>query len=231
MAEMLQVLVGYILGAGVAVRWLVIAGNPDFFSVTKRIHNRLHGVPGDGGGLAAAEAAVLRVGTGRQRRGRSRPTSDPLTWSSSTILRPQDWRHPLKAAGAVVLWRCHVGTDAQQRLDRGGLVLPAAAIWTPVTASCSRDGSTCRPGYRRTESRSSLPRSTRSHPRTRSSPRSSDFRSSPPWGYSMRGPPGRLPSHVATVRWARHPAGNRRRRRAPRSPRYLSCSRCLVGTT
>lgn len=30
LAEMLQVLVGYILGAGVAVRWLVIAGTPTF---------------------------------------------------------------------------------------------------------------------------------------------------------------------------------------------------------
>ena len=55
---MLQVLVGYILGAGVAVRWLVIAGTPDFFSVTKRLHNRLHGVPGDRGVLAAGEVAI-----------------------------------------------------------------------------------------------------------------------------------------------------------------------------
>ena len=50
-AEMLQVLVGYILGVGVAVRWLVIGGEAEFFTVTKRLHNRLHGVPGDDGAL------------------------------------------------------------------------------------------------------------------------------------------------------------------------------------
>src|SRR3954464_5354789 len=47
-AELLASLVAYARGAGVDVRWAVIEGSPVFFAVTKRIHNRLHGAPGDG---------------------------------------------------------------------------------------------------------------------------------------------------------------------------------------
>ena len=48
-AEMLYSLLAYAQGAGVDARWLVIQGNPEFFRITKRIHNHLHGFPGDGG--------------------------------------------------------------------------------------------------------------------------------------------------------------------------------------
>ena len=46
-AEMLQVLVGYTLDADIDIRWLVMSADPEFFSITKRIHNRLHGAAGD----------------------------------------------------------------------------------------------------------------------------------------------------------------------------------------
>src|SRR3712207_8112728 len=48
-AEMLRSLLAYSRGAGVDTRWVVIEGDPEFFDVTKRIHNRLHGSEGDGG--------------------------------------------------------------------------------------------------------------------------------------------------------------------------------------
>src|SRR4051794_35750765 len=54
-AELLQSLLAYARGAGVDVRWLTISGNPDFFRMTKRLHNRLHESPGDGGPLGPAE--------------------------------------------------------------------------------------------------------------------------------------------------------------------------------
>src|SRR5690242_19895099 len=50
-AEMLRSLISYILGAGLTARWVVVPAEPDFFRVTKRIHNHLHGAPGDGGAL------------------------------------------------------------------------------------------------------------------------------------------------------------------------------------
>ena len=109
---MLQVLVGYILGAGVAVRWLVIGGDPKFFSITKLIHNRLHGVPGDSGVLdgAAADAfESVQIANAKAIAPQVRPGDvvilhDPQTAGLAAAL---------KAVGAVVLWRCHVGTEAR----------------------------------------------------------------------------------------------------------------------
>ena len=56
-AEMLAVLVGYTRGAGIDVRWLVTHGDDEFFVITKRIHNRIHGAKGDDGDLGPVEAA------------------------------------------------------------------------------------------------------------------------------------------------------------------------------
>src|SRR3712207_2333007 len=53
-AEMLVSLLAYARGMGVDARWVVIKGNDPFFALTKRIHNNLHGSPGDGGELGDA---------------------------------------------------------------------------------------------------------------------------------------------------------------------------------
>src|SRR5919201_6525485 len=50
-AEMLRSLIAYARGAGLDARWLVIPGSPEFFRITKRLHNRLHGYEGDGEAL------------------------------------------------------------------------------------------------------------------------------------------------------------------------------------
>ena len=47
---------------GLETDWLVIDGDPEFFAVTKRIHNGLYGGPGDGGGLGAEERAHYDAG-------------------------------------------------------------------------------------------------------------------------------------------------------------------------
>ena len=52
---MLQTLLAYGKGAGIENRWLVLDGDPEFFRITKRMHNLLHGSPGDGGPLGQAE--------------------------------------------------------------------------------------------------------------------------------------------------------------------------------
>jgi trehalose synthase len=54
-AEMLRSLLAYARGAGVDAKWAVISGNPEFFEVTKRIHNHLHNFAGDGGALGDEE--------------------------------------------------------------------------------------------------------------------------------------------------------------------------------
>ena len=107
-AEMLQSIVPYARGAGVDSRWLVIGGTDDFFRITKRIHNNLHGAGGDGGELGTRELqqyqAVLDVNAGRllQRVGSHDVVvlHDPQT--AGLIPR-------LRAAGNAVIWRCHVG--------------------------------------------------------------------------------------------------------------------------
>ena len=61
-AEMLRSLLAYTRGAGVDTRWLVLNGTPEFFALTKRLHNRLHGAAGRRRPLGAAERARLRGG-------------------------------------------------------------------------------------------------------------------------------------------------------------------------
>jgi trehalose synthase len=46
-AEMLQSVLCYLVGAGINTRWLVIGGNDDFFDLTKQNHFLLHGAPGE----------------------------------------------------------------------------------------------------------------------------------------------------------------------------------------
>lgn len=63
-AELLHQLLGYVIDGGVVCRWLVLEGDPRFFEVTKRVHNRLHASEGDGGPLGddehAAYADIMR---------------------------------------------------------------------------------------------------------------------------------------------------------------------------
>src|SRR5437764_14356419 len=54
-AEMLQVLVGYVSDLDIPIGWLVVSGDAEFFAITKRLHNQIHG-DRTGGPLGAAEA-------------------------------------------------------------------------------------------------------------------------------------------------------------------------------
>jgi trehalose synthase len=113
-AEMLRFLVGYATGLGVDARWVVIDGDPAFFAITKRLHNRLHGAAGDGGALGPREQAHYRevLGAnadeldGRIRKGDVVLLHDPQTAGLATHLVER---------GARVAWRCHIGADRANR--------------------------------------------------------------------------------------------------------------------
>ena len=59
-AEMLRSHLAYVRAAGIDVRWMVVGDGSQFFTVTKRIHNNLHGEAGDAGPLGKSERTVSK---------------------------------------------------------------------------------------------------------------------------------------------------------------------------
>jgi trehalose synthase len=132
-AEMLRSLIGYAQGAGIDARWAVLDGDPDFFRVTKRLHNRLHGVAGDGGPLGDSERAVYerRGAAGAEELGaRLGPRDVVLLHDPQTAAMIP----PLVDVGVQVVWRAHIGLDLPNDLAREAwrflipYVEPAAAF-------------------------------------------------------------------------------------------------------
>ena len=117
-AEMLRGLLAYTRGAGVDTRWVVMRGNERFFAITKRLHNRLHGAPGDGGPLgdeeraeyeavcAAAAAELVTIAA----RDDVVILHDPQTAGIAPHLR--------RAGIDAVVWRSHIGVDEPNDLVR-----------------------------------------------------------------------------------------------------------------
>ena len=96
-AEMLRALLPYVRGAGIDTRWVVLRERAEFFELTKRIHNNLHGDRGDGGELGAEERELY------ERTSPPAPRLTPLlrrgTSSSSTTPRRPGWRRRRKRGG------------------------------------------------------------------------------------------------------------------------------------
>ena len=129
-AEMLSVLVGYARGMGVDSRWVVISGDPGFYEITKRLHNRMHGATGDGGDLGRLESdhyeSVLRANAEalvpRVQPGDIVFLHDPQTAGLAG---------PLVRRGARVAWRSHIGVDrSNERTEE------AWAFLLPQLAEC-----------------------------------------------------------------------------------------------
>jgi trehalose synthase len=115
--ELLYALLPYVRGAGIDTRWAVIGGDPEFFRVTKRLHNHLHGDPGDGGELGPDERRIYEGALEDEGR------------RLAELVRPQDviYLHDPQTAGLVpvmedtgthTVWRCHIGVDDPNELVR-----------------------------------------------------------------------------------------------------------------
>ncbi len=148
-AEILHALLPYVRGAGVDTRWVVLRDGGDFFTVTKRIHNRLHEDPGDGGELGEEERRIyeapLAGTTARLSRllqsGDVVYLHDPQT---AGLVRRHERAggqgrlalpHRCRRAGPVGPFR--LGLPAPVRRERGRLrLLPPAS--TPGTGSTRR---------------------------------------------------------------------------------------------
>lgn len=116
-AEMLTAFLPYVRGAGVDTRWVVIEGEPDFFRVTKRIHNHLHGAVGDAAVLGGEDRRVydsLTAARGAELAERVGPRDIVVLHDPQTAgMLPA-----LKRRGAPVVWRCHVGLDMPNEMAR-----------------------------------------------------------------------------------------------------------------
>jgi trehalose synthase len=131
-AELLRSLVAYALGARFDTRWAVIGGDADFFTITKRLHNHLHGERGDGKLLGEDERrhyqkvldANLVDLTAAVRPGDIVILHDPQTAGMAPAL------HTLSTP---TVWRCHVGLDVPNRLARA-----ACDFLTPYVREADR---------------------------------------------------------------------------------------------
>lgn len=119
-AEMLRSFLRYARGLDVDVRWLVFEGPPEFFRITKRVHNALHGSAGDGSPLGPQEVAIYQRVT----------TQNAI--AMDVLARPGDIVvcHDPQTAGLVphflgegipTIWRCHIGHEVpgESEVDRG----------------------------------------------------------------------------------------------------------------
>jgi trehalose synthase len=131
-AEMLRSLIAYSRAAGVDTRWVVMGGEPDFFRITKRMHNNLHGDAGDGGPLGDLERSIyesVASANAEQLAALVRPGDIVLAHDPQTAGLVQ----PLVDLGAHVIWRAHIGLDLPNDRARAAwsfllpYVSPAAA--------------------------------------------------------------------------------------------------------
>ncbi len=109
-AEMLGSILGYLVGAGLRCRWLVIGGDDDFFVVTKQLHHLLHGESGEDGGLTA-DAREIYERTLAPEIERITALVEP---GDTVVLhdpQPLGLAPALKARGAHIVWACHIGAD------------------------------------------------------------------------------------------------------------------------
>jgi trehalose synthase len=117
-AELLGSLLPYVRDAGVDTRWVVLREGPEFFAVTKRLHNHLHGDRGDGGALDeearhlydSVLQANVEVLAPLMQGGDIVYLHDPQTAGMAPALCEM---------GLKVVWRCHVGVDRPDDLVHG----------------------------------------------------------------------------------------------------------------
>ena len=124
-AEMLQSLLGYARGAGVDARWRTVGAEADFFRLTKRLHNQLHGADSAPRPLAAADHELYR-----RSLGQCAEKLIPLISAEDLVILhdPQTAGlvSHLRDTGARIAWRSHIGSDrpTASSLDAWRFLLP-----------------------------------------------------------------------------------------------------------
>ncbi len=109
-AEMVRSLLAYARGAGVDARWAVIQGTPEFFQLTKRLHNAFHGSRGDGSPIGDAERTLFEY-VAATNAAELAPMVRPRDIVIVHDPQPAGMIPVLVERGAHVIWRCHIGHD------------------------------------------------------------------------------------------------------------------------
>jgi trehalose synthase len=117
-AEMLQVLVGYVNDLDIPIGWLVVTGDAEFFAITKRVHNQIHGDLAGGplGPAAAHHYTRMLTANAAELLDRIQPGDVALLHDPQTA----GLAEPLARAGAHVVWRCHIGVSWVNDATRAG---------------------------------------------------------------------------------------------------------------
>ncbi|HET7356669.1 MAG TPA: glycosyltransferase [Nocardioidaceae bacterium] len=118
-AEMLEAILAYARGAHVDTRWLTLTADHEFFTISKRVHNLLHGTPGDAGELGEVERALYERVLGAnlaELRDWVRPGDIVLLHDPQTAGLTEGVRR----LGAHPIWRCHIGRDTPNALTEKG---------------------------------------------------------------------------------------------------------------
>jgi trehalose synthase len=110
-AEMLHSLLGYVATGGITSRWLVLEGDPEFFDLTKRLHNAVHGF----GPLDQVPGRPAEHEHYRQVQAANLPgLLEYVSPGDVAIIhdpQPAGLVKPLQQAGLRVVWRSHIGRD------------------------------------------------------------------------------------------------------------------------
>ncbi|QHO90235.1 glycosyl transferase family 1 [Actinomyces sp. 432] len=115
-AEIVAPLVGYALDIGIDARWLVLDAPREFNTIAARLHAGIHGDRGDGGKLAEKQRDIYE----HVIASNAENVVDEIRDGDVVILHDPPTAglaKALKAAGATVIWRCHLG--AQDTGDTG----------------------------------------------------------------------------------------------------------------
>ncbi len=165
-AEMLRSLLPYVRGAGIDTRWIVLRERAEFFELTKRLHNNLHGDPGDGGPLGAAERELYEETLAASARHLS-PLLQPgdivfLHDPQTAGLRRRRRRPERESSGAVISGPTartrSSGAPGTSSIPTFKWRMPTCSLAASTSGRCSTASER---GWRR-------PASTPSRPRTRS---------------------------------------------------------------
>lgn len=100
----------------IPIRWAVISGDAEFFVITKRLHNHIHG-EASGGPLTGADAGHymrMLAANAVELLDRIRPGDLVLLHDPQTA----GLAAPFASAGARVAWRCHIGVDWENDTTR-----------------------------------------------------------------------------------------------------------------